>query len=213
MPTDESYDRVAAEYAARIADELQHKPLDRALLDRLAEQVRQLAGVGTDGAICDLGCGPGHVGRYLQRPGIYVVGIDISTGQLEQARRLNPEIEFRQGDMRELDVPDESWHGIAAFYSIIHIPRGEVVAVLRELRRVLRPGGILLLAFHVGDEVRHFAEWWGQPVDLDFAIFRTDEMTGYLQEAGFAIEETIVREPYPEVEHPSQRAYIFGRKT
>jgi SAM-dependent methyltransferase len=212
VTTGDSYDRVAAEYAARIADELKDKPLDRALLERLAGRVRELSDAAEPGVICDLGCGPGHVGRYLHDLGMRVVGVDLSAGQLEQARRLNPEIEFRQGDMRALDVPDGAWSGIAAFYSIIHVPRGEVVDVLRELRRVLRPGGWLLLAFHVGDEVVHLADWWGHAVDLDFTFFRPAEMEGSLRAAGFDLVETIERPPYPDVEHPSHRAYVFARR-
>jgi SAM-dependent methyltransferase len=129
-----------------------------------------------------------------------------------RARRLNPGIDFQQGDMLALDVEDEAWAGIAAFYSIIHIPRGDVVRALRELRRVLRSGGRLLLTFHIGDEIKHLEEWWGHKVCVDFLFFRSDEMAGYLKSAGFEIEEIIEREPYPDVEHQSRRAYIFARK-
>ena len=202
----DSYDRVAEEYVRRIYDELQHKPLDRQLLDRLAVNVQGL------GPICDLGCGPGHVARYLHERGASVCGVDVSPGMVEQARRLNPDIEFNQGNMLALDVTDEAWGGIAAFYSIIHIPRDEVVPALRELKRVLRPGGRLLLAFHIGAEVVHLDEWWGQRVAPDFVFLTPQEIEGGLRSAGFAIEEVIEREPYPDVEHPSQRAYIFARK-
>ncbi len=54
-----SYDRVADEYAKRIFGELEHKPFDRDVLDRLA------ALVGDSGTICDVGCGPGQVARHL----------------------------------------------------------------------------------------------------------------------------------------------------
>jgi SAM-dependent methyltransferase len=54
--------------------------------------------------------------------------------------------------MLALDVDAEAWAGIVAFYSIIHIPRGQMTAALQELKRVLRPQGLLLLSFHVGIE-------------------------------------------------------------
>ena len=73
--------------------------------------------------------------------------------------------------MRSLDVENEAWGGIAAFYSIIHIPRAKIVAVLGEMMRVLRPGGSLLLAFHIGDEILHLDEWWGRQVSVDFNFF------------------------------------------
>lgn len=201
-----SYDRVADEYVRRISDELEHKPLDRDLLDLFAEWMQAL------GTACDLGCGPGHVARYLHERGVEVIGVDLSTQMVEHARRSKPAIEFRRGDMRSLDVVDEAWGGIAAFYSVIHIPRAEVTATLSEMRRVLRPGGLLLLAFHIGDGLLHLDEWLGQKVSVDFVLFRPEEMAGYLLSAGFEVEEIVEREPYPEVEHQSRRAYIFTRK-
>jgi ubiquinone/menaquinone biosynthesis C-methylase UbiE len=206
MDTQASYDRVADEYVRRIFDELQHKPLDRELLDRFADDVRD------SGPACDMGCGPGHVARYLHERGVEVCGVDLSSAMVERARRLTPEIEFSQGDMTALDAPDKAWAGITAFYSIIHIPREDMVRALGELRRVLRPGGALLLAFHIGDDIIHLDEWWGHKVCVDFFFLHSDEMESYLRTAGFEIEETIERAPYPDVEHESRRAYIFARR-
>jgi SAM-dependent methyltransferase len=201
-----SYDLVADEYARRIFDELEHKPLDRQLLDRFAARVQAI------GPSCDVGCGPGHLARYLHERGTQVIGVDLSPEMVSHARRLNPGIEFKQGDMRSLDVEDGAWGGIVAFYSLIHIPRPEVTEVLREFKRVLRPGGMLLLAFHIGDDVLHLDEWWGQQVSVDFIFFRPDEMISFLRSAGFQVGEVIERDPYPDVEHPSRRAYIFAEK-
>jgi SAM-dependent methyltransferase len=202
-----SYDRVAEGYARRIYDELKDKPIDRQLLDELAQS---LSGRGV---ICDLGCGPGQVARYLHDHGAQVVGVDLSAGQVDHARRLNPDIDFFQGDMLALDFPDEAWAGIAAFYSIIHIPRQKVVDALLEIKRVLQPGGLLLMAFHIGDETIHLDEWWEQPVNVDFHFFQDEEMTTYLKTAGFEVIKSFTREPYSEVvEHQSQRAYILARK-
>ena len=201
-----SYDAVADEYVRRIFDELQHKPLDRQLLDRF------VAAVGKVGPACDIGCGPGHVARYLHEQGLNVCGIDLSPTMVERARRLAPGVDFRQGDMMALDAPDGAWAGIVAFYSIIHIPANDVARALGELRRVLRPGGILLLAFHIGDDAIHLDEWWGQKVCVDFFFFRPAQMADWLRAAGFEVEEIIEREPYPDVEHQSRRAYIFARR-
>ena len=100
----------------------------------------------------------------------------------------------------------------ASTYSIIHIPREEVTDALCEMRRVLRGEGLLLLAFHIGEEIVHLEEWWGHPVSIDFLFFRPEEMAGYLASAGFEIEEVITRPPYADVEYPSHRAYIFAKK-
>jgi len=131
---------------------------------------------------------------------------------IEQARQLTPAIEFLEGNMSSLNVDDEAWAGIAAFYSIIHIPREEVIRVLREFRRVLQPNGLLLLAFHQGQETVHLEEWWGKKVSIDFIFFQRAEMEGYLRTAGFEIEDSIERPPYEGVEVQTQRVYIFARK-
>lgn len=206
MDTQSSYDRVAAEYAQHFNNELDHKPHDRALLDRFVGIVIEDGG----GMVCDIGCGPGHVAAYLHRQGLNTVGLDLSPEMLAGARKLHPSLTFYQGDMRKLPFADRELAAITAFYSVIHIPREGVTDTLREWRRALRPGGRLLLAFHIGDEVVHLEEWWGEAVNLDFAFFTSAEMHGYLEAAGFMVDEAIERPPY-EQEHPSTRAYILAR--
>ncbi len=201
-----SYDRVAGEYALRIAGELAHKPLDRTLLDQFADRIRGA------GPVADLGCGPGHVARYLAEREVESFGLDLSPAMVTQARALHPGVPFRVGDLTALDVPDGAWAGAVAYYSLIHLPRGAVVTALREVARTLRPGGLLLVAFHIGDEIRHLDEWWNHPVCLDFVFFGVDEMAGYLREAGFVVEAVTEREPYPEVEAQTRRAYLVAVK-
>jgi SAM-dependent methyltransferase len=203
----ESYDRLAEEYTRRIADELQHKPLDRELLDRFAKQTKGR------GDVCDMGCGPGHVARYLRDAGASVFGLDLSPGMLEQAQKLNPDIPFREENMLSLDIPDGTLAGVAAFYAIVNIPRKSLPLVFREIWRVLQSRGLLLLAFHIGYEVLHEDELWGQKISMDFLLFQPSEIRLDLEKAGFNIEEIVEREPYPDVEYPSRRAYIFARKS
>lgn len=204
--TAESYSRIARVYADNIFDELKYKPLDRALLNRFGEAVQPL------GVAVDLGCGPGQIARYLHERGVKVIGVDLAPGMVELAKQLTPDVEFFEGDMLALDFPDAAWGGIAAFYSIVHIPREQLVTALREMYRVLVPRGVLLLAFHRGQEVVHRDEMWDKPVNLDFLLFERVEVEGYLRAAGFKILEVSEREPYPEVEHPSRRVYIFAEK-
>ncbi len=206
LNTQASYDQVAVEYAKKFKDEMDDKPFDRDCLDRLAREVGNL------GPICDMGCGPGQIARYLHRQGVETLGVDLSPRMITEAQRLNPDIHFHQGDMLSLPDADHSWGGIAAFYCIIHIPREQIVDALREMKRVLKPGGVLLVTFHIGDEIKHIEEWWEKPVNLDFAFYEPVEMENWLKEAGYELEETLVREPNPEVEVATRRAYVFARK-
>src|SRR5215211_1228219 len=204
--TENSYDLVATEYAEKFKDEMDDKPFDRDCLDQLAREVGEL------GPICDMGCGPGQIARYLHRQGVDTVGVDLSPRMIAEAGRLNPEIPFHQGNMLALPDADNSWGGIAAFYCIIHIPRERIVDALREMKRVLKLGGILLITFHIGDKIEHLNKWWEKPVHLDFAFYQPVEMENWLKEAGYELEATLVRQPNPDVEVETERAYLFAKK-
>ena len=80
------YDRMAAEYSRRVFHELDHKPLDRQLLDRFAGLVKN------KGPVCDMGCGPGQIARYLYDRGVTnAFGMDLSPGMVAEAQQLNPD--------------------------------------------------------------------------------------------------------------------------
>lgn len=203
----QSYDRIADEYARRIYHELDGKPFDRAILSRFAKAVAMT------GEICDMGCGPGHVVRYLQGLGATVFGLDVSPSMVEQARQLNPGIRFQVGDMLALELPDRYLAGIVAFYAIVNIPKELLPTVFGEMLRVLHAGGRLLLAFHIGDAAAHYDELWGRPICIDFFYFQPVAIRQMLEGVGFTIEGVVEREPYaPEVEHQSRRAYIWARR-
>lgn len=201
-----SYDTVADDYAREIADELVHKPLDRQLLDRFAVRVEGR------GRVCDVGCGPGHVARYLHERGVDVFGLDLSSRMVKIAKVRNSEIDFVVGDILALRAPDASWSGAIAFYSLIHLPPAQIGLALAELRRVLRADAPLLVAFHVGDEIRHIDEWWERPVSLDTYFFPADWFSTQLRHAGFVVEEVYVRPPYLGHEVETERAYIEARR-
>lgn len=203
----DDYDRIAAEYAHRLFHELSGKPRDRELLLRFA------ADIGDRGEVCDLGCGPGQVARVLRDAGVRVFGLDLSPEMLDHARRLNPDVEFREGNLLTLPLPDNSLSGIAAFYAIVNIPAESLPTAFAEMRRVLAPGGLLLIAFHIGGDVVRPEEMWGTRVSIEFYQFDRSMIQRMLEEAGFRVEEVIERDPYPPgVEFQSRRAYIFARK-
>ncbi len=200
-----TYDTIAEQYAADYFDELARKPFDRDLLTKFAQLIPP------GGKVCDMGCGPGHVARYLAGLGLDVLGVDVSQSMLAVAQKLNPNLQFKQGDILQLQFADESFAGIAAFYSLIHIDRPRVPQVLGELFRVLAKGGRMLVAFHAGEGEVHREEFHGHTVSFHASFFGIGELEGFLQEAGFLVEESIDREPY-EFEYQSRRAYILARK-
>jgi SAM-dependent methyltransferase len=205
MDVRESYDSAAQAYAEHLAAELEHKPLDRHLLNRFAESVRGR------GPVADLGCGPGHVARYLHEQGVEMIGIDLSPEMVRVASNLHPGLPFRVGDMRQLDLADGSLAGAVAFYAIVHFSRAELGPVFRELRRVLAPGGLVLIAFHIGDQSVHLDELFGAPVSLDFQFHLPGPVVAALRSERLTVLEHVEREPYEGAEHPSRRCYLLAR--
>lgn len=200
-----TYDAVAEQYADEFVDELARKPFDRELLDRYAGLVRG------QGEVWDVGCGPGHVGRYLHKRGIPVSGFDLSAEMVAIASRLNPKMTFTRGTMLALPVADGVLAGIVSFYAIIHLSRDEAGQALHEFQRALQPGGYLLLAFHGGDDEVRSENWFGQGVNVWATLFGGDEMAGYARAAGFAMIDLLERPPY-DFEHQTQRVYLLARK-
>ncbi len=205
--TRQTYDRVARRYADEIATELGAKPFDRAFLDDYANAVRSL------GRVVELGCGPAHVAAYLATRGVTVSGLDLSPNMVEQAGRLFPGLEVVVGDMLDLPFDDRSLCGVVAFYSIIHFHDGQLARAFSEMARTLIPGGLAALAFHVGDDVLHRTEWWGEAIVLDARYLPTEHVAGLLREQGFEVTRSSEREPYPPaIEYQSRRAYLIARR-
>ena len=198
-----TYDVVATDYAERFSGELDGKPFDRELPDRLASDV---AGRGP---VCDLGCGPGQIGGYLAGHGCDVLGVDLSPGMLRCARERQRDLAFLTGDMRALPLADASCVAVACFYSLIHIPRAQVPAAIAEMSRVLRPGGSLILAVHegTGEAQAHVDGWFGYALSVDATLLRGGELTGLLDMAGFTDCRATLREPYPS-EPQQRRLYV-----
>jgi SAM-dependent methyltransferase len=203
---EDSYDRVAEEFAHEFFGELALKPFDCRLLDEFAATLRG------KGRVCELGCGPGQIARYLKDRGVDMCGIDLSQHMVEHANRLNPDIPFEKCDMRQLSsVPDSSLAGVVLFYSIIHLNRADVPATLRELNRVLEPGGKALVSFHGGEGELHRDAWYEKPVSIDVTLFAKDEMAASLEAAGFTVESIAERKPY-DFEYPTPRLYAYAQK-
>jgi ubiquinone/menaquinone biosynthesis C-methylase UbiE len=200
------YDTVAIEYAEEFSGEHEKKPKDREILHRFSQEI------GDRRPVWDFGCGPGQTAGYLKNLGVEISGLDLSEKILKQARTLHPEIHFRRGNILEVEFEDNSIAGVVAFYAIVHFTEEQVGMAFREVFRVLQPGGIFLLTYHIGEETIHIDEFLGKKIDIDFMFFTSDFIFSCLKDSGFEKVEIIEREPYPAVEYESRRAYVFAIK-
>ncbi|MGV9385964.1 class I SAM-dependent DNA methyltransferase [Nonomuraea sp. NPDC003707] len=180
-----SYDTVAVSYADQMREALDENPYLRATLALFAELVRTAG----DGPVADVGCGPGHVTVHLQELGLDAFGIDLSPTMIEVARRDHPHLRFEVGSMTDLDLPDASVAGLLGFWSLIHVPDDAVLTAFDHFKRVLRPGGTLLLGFHVGDESRLKTRGYGgHPMKVHVHLRQPTQVAGWLRDAGFTVK-------------------------
>ncbi|GAA1158231.1 SAM-dependent methyltransferase [Kitasatospora gansuensis] len=202
-PTATAYDAVAVQYADLVRNELDGLPLDRSVLAAFADHVRADGG----GPVAELGCGPGRVTVHLRDLGLDVFGVDLSPVMIELARREHPGLRFEVGTMAALESADAELAGIVSWYSVIHTAPAELPPYFAEFRRVLAPGGYLLLAFFdaEGGPVEAFdhkvAPAWRWPVD---------ELAGLARANGFAEVGRMLREPR-EGERQFRRGHLLMR--
>ncbi|MFH8582274.1 class I SAM-dependent DNA methyltransferase [Streptomyces zaomyceticus] len=183
--TQASYDTVAAIYADQVRNLLDETPYERAVLELFAGLVNTAGG----GPVADVGCGPGRITAYLRGLGMDALGIDLSPAMIEIARREHSGLRFEVGSMTDLGLTDASLAGLVAWYSLIHVPDDEISSVFTHFRRVLRPGGPLLLGFHVGDESRLKTEGYGgHPMKVYVHLRQPDQLAAWLNDAGFTVE-------------------------
>lgn len=196
-----AYDTVSQTYEDRFVDELGGKPRDRELLDGFAAESHRL--------VVDLGCGPGHIGRYVQEHGPRVIGVDVSHRMaVRAAGRLTGAV---VADMRSLPFHDGAVSGVVAFYSVIHLPRGDISVAFDEFARVLERGGRILLSAHEGDGDVEVHDFLGHEVDLAASFFRLHELEDAATAAGLTMVRRERRPPYDN-EGSTVRLYIEAVK-
>jgi hypothetical protein len=146
-----------------------------------------------------------------------VTGLDLSATMIEQARELHPDVSFVQGTFavppmpRGTDPRDPGWGLVTAWYAFVHLGQSEIAPTIASLAKVLCRGGYLAVATHVGNEIRHPGELFGEPTDLDFVEHDPEVIITAAQAAGLVDIEWYVRSPLPH-EAQTRRLYLHGRR-
>jgi SAM-dependent methyltransferase len=200
------WDSIALLYLELFRDEFHGKPFDRQLLASFA------ASLPPGAAVCDAGCGPcGHVTRLLADAGLDVTGVDISPRCIELARGQQPELRFETMDMAAMTFESGSLAGLVAYYSLHYLPRDKQSELLLQFRRVLAPGGLLLIAVKEGNSEGWIDDPMGTGQRVFWCDFPASELQLLVRESGFEVLDCTVRDSLPG-EIAVRRVFLTARR-
>src|SRR5271155_8490 len=178
------YDKAAQGYVQFVGTEISSAtegPIDRSLLVAFVELIKRQTVV----RVADVGCGPGRVAAFMAERGLDVVGVDVSQAILAVARTAHPHISFEEGQLDALSIETGVLAGAVCWYSIIYTPPDRLAEAFGELKRVLIPGGYLLLAFQAESEPVHREDAQGTHLPLTSYRHSVQEVAASLLEIGF----------------------------
>ena len=179
------YDKIAKQY---LATKDYEDPTTLTALDEIASEL-------TEGTfVLELGCGAGvPATRWLSRH-FTVVGVDISTRQLELARKLAPDASFVKADMTNLNFEPEAFEAVVSLHAITHVPGAEQPGLVCDVHRWLKPDGLFLSTWATSEWEGEEKNWEGWGAPMWWSNLDRDANLKMLLDAGFAIEsEEVLR--------------------
>ena len=157
--------------------------------------------------ILDIGCGPGRDANYFSEKGFDVVGIDLSSELLRIAKENCPKAEFYLKDMRKLDFEPNSFDGIWACASLLHVPHKDAYQTLKGFNSVIKKGGLMFVCVLEGKGEKMEKNSTFQEHSRFFAYYSNDSIESLIRSADFKIIKK-------DIEKNPRRAWInlFCRK-
>lgn len=176
------YDKIAKEY-----------PAIRHTFDNRMELGEFVSLLPKNAKVLDVGCGAGvPVAQFLVEHGFEVTGIDFSENMLKLARKNVPKAKFFLKDMTKLNMKTDSFDGLTAFYSIIHVPREKHFSLFQSFHRILKPKGIMLICLGP-DEWEATDNYYG--TEMFWSQHSPRKSLRFLKKSGFEVisENVLVR--------------------
>ena len=140
-------------------------------------------------SVLDLGCGPGHHSRVFLENGFKIKGIDLSTEMIAIAQKEVLDGDFEVMDILDLKLESESFDGIWASASLLHIPKNKIKSVLKVLKRLLVQDGVLYISLKQGNGSEVIKDNRYHGVDKYYVYYQPEEINELLISVGFKIIE------------------------
>jgi len=144
--------------------------------------------------ILDIGCGPGRDAKYFSEHDLEVTGIDLTFNFVKMASQNVPNAKFMQMDMRNLDFPENSFDGIWACASFLHVPKEDAKNTLLGFRKILKPAGLIYLSVKQGNEEKFVEKDEYKGRTKFFAFYTQDEFKNLIESCNFKIVKVLIDE-------------------
>jgi SAM-dependent methyltransferase len=169
-----------------------------------------------DGAVLELGCGPGRLVRYYHARGVEIIGVDSIAAVVQKLKACDPELNVVHADARALPFEDDRFE-VALCFGVYHSLDHDASKAVAETFRVLRPGGRLCAEFRA-DSLHNrlidmYKGWGKHATEFHKWNYRDHEARSMLVHAGFEVEQELaalnmtILYHIPFLRHSSQRGY------
>lgn len=179
--TIETYNKTADKYAANV---------DGMYLKEKAEKFFTFIPKGA--SILDLGCGHGRDAKIFTEKGYKVVGVDLSDVLLEKAKKNAPKADFRLMDIVNMELPENSFDGVWAIASLLHIEKKDIPGVAKKVYDILKPDGVWYISVKEGEGEVLKPDKRYNGAEKFWSFFKKDELESLLRSSNFTILESNV---------------------
>lgn len=139
-----------------------------------------------ESSVLDVGCGAGRDASYFAQKGLLVTGIDFSEKLIEIAKKKAPSGKFSVMDFEKLSFPKNSFDGVWASASLLHIPKNKLSQNLEKINLILKKNGLFFSLFRVGKGEKITKEKRGNAIlERFYAYYKPEEILDLLKKAGF----------------------------
>ena len=202
-----AYEAIADDYEAKFGADLEDNEFDRAIVDAA------IAPLSQGEIVLDVGCGPAQVSRRAVATGAVAVGVDLTPAMLAIAHRQLPLVPLTCADVRALPFGHEVAAAAIVWYSLHNLPRPLMPLALAELRRVLRPGGVAVIATHAGTGEETVERAHGDRSEtVTITYYEGEELAALAAAHGLAPTDLQERPPLGH-EHQVRKLYLTATRS